>query len=96
MRHRHTTAAAALLCAAALSGTASALPAQKAAKATGAANPSSMLAALDATTAHYADVAQRIWGFAEVGYMEIKSSALLQSELTAAGFTVTAGVAGEP
>lgn len=96
MRHRHTTAATALLCAAALAGTASALPAQKAAKATGAANPSSMLAALDATTAHYADVAQRIWGFAEVGYMEIKSSALLQSELTAAGFTVTAGVAGEP
>ncbi len=55
-----------------------------------------ILTTLDAGAAHYADVAKQIWGFAEVGYMEAKSSALLQSELRAAGFTVTAGVAGEP
>ena len=55
-----------------------------------------MLAGIDAASAHYADVARRIWEFAEVGYQEVKSSALLQSELKAAGFAVTAGVAGEP
>ncbi len=55
-----------------------------------------MLTTLDAGAAHYADVAKQIWGFAEVGYMEAKSSALLQSELRTAGFTVTAGIAGEP
>ncbi len=62
----------------------------------GAAATAPMLTTLDAGAAHYADVAKQIWGFAEVGYMEAKSSALLQSELRAAGFTVTAGVAGEP
>ena len=36
----------------------------------------------------YADVAKQIWGFAEVGYQETKSSALLQQQLRAAGFTV--------
>jgi aminobenzoyl-glutamate utilization protein B len=55
-----------------------------------------MLSALDAASAHYATVAKQIWTFAEVGYMEEKSSALLQSELKGAGFNVKAGVAGEP
>ena len=59
-------------------------------------NTTRMLAALDSGASHYAGIAKRIWGFAEVGYMETKSSALLQSELRAAGFTVTVGVAGEP
>jgi aminobenzoyl-glutamate utilization protein B len=59
-------------------------------------NTAPMLAALDASAEHYAGVAKQIWGFAEVGYMEEKSSALLQSELKNAGFTVKAGVAGEP
>lgn len=61
-----------------------------------ASNTAPILSALDAAAARYTDVAQRIWGFAEVGYMEEKSSALLQSELRSAGFTVTAGIAGEP
>ena len=61
-----------------------------------AANTAPMLSGLDAAAPHYADVAKQIWGFAEVGYMEEKSSALLQAELKAAGFTVRAGVAGEP
>jgi aminobenzoyl-glutamate utilization protein B len=61
-----------------------------------AANTTPMLAALDAASAHYATVAKQIWTFAEVGYMEQKSSALLQSELKGAGFTVKPGVAGEP
>jgi aminobenzoyl-glutamate utilization protein B len=59
-------------------------------------NTAALLAALDGKASHYGDVAKQIWGFAEVGYMETKSSALLQSELKAAGFTVKAGVAGEP
>jgi aminobenzoyl-glutamate utilization protein B len=55
-----------------------------------------MLASLDAHAAHYAGVAKQIWGFAELGYMETKSSALLQSELAQAGFRMSVGVAGMP
>ena len=43
-----------------------------------------------------AEVAKTIWNWAEVGYQETKSSALLQQELTKAGFKVEAGVAGIP
>jgi aminobenzoyl-glutamate utilization protein B len=42
------------------------------------------------------DLAKQIWSFAEVGYQEEKSSALLQQQLKAAGFTVTARVAAIP
>ncbi|MDQ2769965.1 MAG: amidohydrolase [Bacteroidota bacterium] len=55
--------------------------------------------ALQDLQAHYAEyrqVAQRIWGFAEVGYKETKSSALLQETLRKNGFAVQAGVAGMP
>jgi aminobenzoyl-glutamate utilization protein B len=55
-----------------------------------------MLAGIDAASAHYADVARQIWQFAEVGYQDVQSSALLQAELKAAGFSVKNGVAGEP
>src|SRR3954469_1136125 len=51
---------------------------------------------LDARSAEYADVAKQIWSFAEVGYQEQKSSALLQSELKTAGFDVRSGVADMP
>ncbi len=43
-----------------------------------------------------ADTAKAIWNFAEVGYQEQRSSALLQAQLKAGGFTVTPGVAGMP
>ena len=43
-----------------------------------------------------AEVARQIWEWAEVGYQETKSSALLQQELKSAGFTVEAGVAEIP
>ena len=43
-----------------------------------------------------ADVARQIWHFAEVGYQEERSSALLQRELRAAGFDTEAGVAQMP
>lgn len=55
-----------------------------------------LMQAIDARGARYADVAKQIWGFAELGYQEVKSSALLRSELKAAGFEVTSGVAGIP
>ena len=55
-----------------------------------------MLQAIDARRESYAGVAKQIWGFAEIGYQEQKSSALLQQQLRAAGFQVTAGVAGIP
>ncbi|MGE3617784.1 MAG: amidohydrolase, partial [Gemmatimonadales bacterium] len=55
-----------------------------------------MLAGLDAAAPAYAGVARKIWGFAEVGYQETRSSALLQDQLRAAGFRVEAGVADIP
>ncbi|HEY3286090.1 MAG TPA: amidohydrolase [Gemmatimonadaceae bacterium] len=55
-----------------------------------------IIASIDARAAHYSDVAHQIWGFAEVGYQEVKSSALLQRELTAAGFAVKPGIDGMP
>ncbi|MGA2263973.1 MAG: amidohydrolase [Acidobacteriota bacterium] len=44
----------------------------------------------------YADVALQIWKFAETGYQEVKSSALLEAKLAEAGFTVQKGVADIP
>jgi aminobenzoyl-glutamate utilization protein B len=43
-----------------------------------------------------AENAKAIWSYAEVGYQETKSSALLQKQLKDAGFKVVAGVAGMP
>jgi aminobenzoyl-glutamate utilization protein B len=51
---------------------------------------------VDSHAAHFSTVSKTIWGFAELGFHEEKSSALLQKELQAAGFRVQAGVAGEP
>ncbi len=51
---------------------------------------------VDARAPALAATAKTIWDFAEVGFQETKSSALLQGELKKAGFTVTAGVAGMP
>jgi aminobenzoyl-glutamate utilization protein B len=43
-----------------------------------------------------ARIAQTLWDYAEVGYQEEKSSALLQETLIAEGFDVRPGVAGMP
>src|SRR5882762_1975587 len=51
---------------------------------------------LDSRTDTYAGVARQIWTFAELGYQEKRSSALLQEQFKAAGFKVEAGVAGMP
>ena len=39
-------------------------------------------------TPHYQQVSKQIWDYAELGYHEQKSSALLQQELKAAGFAI--------
>jgi len=44
----------------------------------------------------YADVALQIWKFAETGFQEVKSSALLEAGLADAGFAVQRGVAEIP
>jgi aminobenzoyl-glutamate utilization protein B len=55
-----------------------------------------VLASIDQKAQAYAKVALQIWSFAEVGYQETRSSALLQEQLKAAGFSVHAGVADIP
>lgn len=55
-----------------------------------------VLARIQQQESHYGAIAQKIWNFAEVGYKEKQSSALLQETLKQAGFTVETGVAGIP
>jgi len=55
-----------------------------------------ILQLVDQHAAHFSATSKTIWDYAEVGYQEDKSSALLQRELQAAGFRVQAGVADEP
>ena len=55
-----------------------------------------LIARLDKRAAHDAELAQQIWGFAEVGYQEAKSAALLKEELKAAGFTITENIGNIP
>jgi aminobenzoyl-glutamate utilization protein B len=55
-----------------------------------------LVESIDANRQAYADVALQVWKFAEVGFLEEKSSALLQDRLAAAGFAVRKGVADIP
>ena len=64
---------------------------------TGQASPAdSIIPWLESRGETYGRIAHQIWEFAEVGYQEQKSSALLQQHLREAGFTVDAGVAEIP
>ena len=54
------------------------------------------IAAVEAESERTERVAKQIWDWAELGYLELRSSNLLQDELRGAGFTVTEGVAGIP
>ncbi|MGE5200356.1 MAG: amidohydrolase, partial [Rhodospirillaceae bacterium] len=58
--------------------------------------PGALTASIDANADRYAAVAKQIWGLAELGFQEEKSSALLQATLSDAGFAITRGVAGMP
>ena len=51
---------------------------------------------VEENSAHWKQVSKQIWNFAELGYHENKSSALLQEQLKTAGFNVKSGVADEP
>ena len=51
---------------------------------------------IDDNASLYGEVAQQIWDWAEVGYLETQSSNLLQQQLANAGFEITTGVAGIP
>jgi len=55
-----------------------------------------MTASLETERAYYADIALKIWDYAELGYQETRSSQLLQETLAAEGFEVQAGVAEIP
>ncbi len=46
--------------------------------------------------ADYKKIALQIWDYAELGFKEVKSTALLQQTLSSSGFAVQAGVAGMP
>ena len=47
---------------------------------------------IDQKGATYAEIALDIWNYAEMGYQEEKSSALLQAPLRNEGFTIRKGV----
>lgn len=59
-------------------------------------NTDEVIEKLTAQKDHYSQIAKQIWEFAELGYLEEKSSQLLQNEMTQAGFQVETGVAGIP
>ena len=51
---------------------------------------------LDSKSNQYGTIAQTIWSYAELGYQEEQSSALLKETLAKEGFTIEKGVAGIP
>ncbi len=51
---------------------------------------------IDARYDQTADIARKLWEWAEVGYQEERSSALLQDALSAEGFSIDKGVADIP
>jgi aminobenzoyl-glutamate utilization protein B len=55
-----------------------------------------ILQLVDQHAAHFAGTSRTIWEYAELGYQEEKSSALLQRELQSAGFRIQSPVADEP
>lgn len=55
-----------------------------------------LLQKMDGTVRHFGDLSRQIWEFAEVGYKETKSAALLKSDLRAAGFQLEENVGGIP
>ena len=49
---------------------------------------------IDDNAETFSEIAREIWEFAELGYLETQSSALLQQTLSEAGFAIESGVAG--
>lgn len=59
-------------------------------------NLDDVLKNLDSKSSFYGTIAHTIWEYAEMGYQEKKSSALLQETLKNEGFNIKAGVADIP
>ncbi len=55
-----------------------------------------MLTGIDQRYEEHKAIALQIWDWAELGYLEVNSSALLKDKLAAEGFRVQSGVAGIP
>ncbi|MGB5237478.1 MAG: amidohydrolase [Flavobacteriaceae bacterium] len=55
-----------------------------------------LMAELDSKADTYSQIAGQIWEWAEMGYLEEKSTALLQETLKKEGFKIETGVAGIP
>ena len=55
-----------------------------------------VMASIDRQGQRWADLALRIWNYAELGYRETRSSNALQTALAKAGFSIEKGVAGMP
>jgi aminobenzoyl-glutamate utilization protein B len=60
------------------------------------ADKNAVIKQMDDLKEKYAAIAHEIWGYAELGYLEQKSTTLLQATLRDAGFEVKAGVANIP
>ena len=58
--------------------------------------PEQTIANLNSKKDFYSTIAQKIWEYAEMGFQEEKSAAVLQETLRNEGFTITKGVAGIP
>jgi len=54
----------------------------------------SILKELEKNRESYGVIAQQIWDYAEMGYLEEQSTALLQKTLSDEGFSIQKGVAG--
>src|SRR5262245_22026507 len=59
-------------------------------------NRARLLKTVDGYASRMSEVALQIWSAPELGYLETKTTALLQAELKQAGFTIETGVAGIP
>lgn len=53
-------------------------------------------ASIEAKKSKYVHISREIWGFAELGYLEHKSSLILQTALEDEGFSVESGIAEMP
>lgn len=55
-----------------------------------------IIESMDSQMGEYSAIAQEIWGLAELGFLEYKSTEVLQGKLRAEGFTVRTDLAGMP
>ncbi len=62
----------------------------------GAAQTDEVMKFVDSRYEQTAALARDLWEFAEVGYQEVKSSALIKETLAAEGFEIESGIAGIP